>query len=69
MLIVSLAIVLLVGFVTSLSNAVINLDAATKDWTAPVIDKYWLLLKSMFWAVLTLLAAGGLLQAIVESNV
>lgn len=68
MFIIPLFIILLLGFVTCFKYAAVNLTVIQHDWQLPAVDKLLLLLKSLGWLVLGLLAAGGLLQAIVESQ-
>lgn len=69
MLIIPLFIVLLLGFVTCFKNAGTNITVIQHDWEMPTIEKIALLAKSLGWAALGFLAAGSLLQAVIESNV
>ena len=69
MLIIPLFIVLLMGFATCFKKVGVNLTVIMHDWGMPTIDKLWLLINSLAWLVIGMLAVGGLLQAIVESGV
>lgn len=69
MLIIPLFIVLLLGFITCFKNAGTNITVIQHDWEMPTIEKIALLAKSLGWAALGFLAAGGLLQAVFDSQV
>lgn len=68
MLIIPFFIVVIVGFITCLTNALKNWSLQRNDWLMPAFNKRLCILKGFLWLGLVVTASGGLLQAIIESQ-